>query len=304
MKLLVINADDFGLDPAINAAVAKAHTEGILTSASLMIGARHAAEAIEFARSHPKLGVGLHLCLVDELPIGSPDRLAPLSNSNGQLPTSPLALSLAVTFSKEKAQAVEAEIKAQIERFLATGLKPSHLDTHMHTQLCPAIRKLIAKLAKQYGIPYVRAPYEPFRGRNTAVPGGRGLPTTLGRRIAFATMGKRCLCELRRARLQTADRVVGALNVGQLTESFLASYLQQLPDGLTEIFLHPATETSPQLAQRQPTYRHTEELQALLSPRLRQMIESADIRLPNFRELGQGSEIGRNGKPQFKDQET
>lgn len=277
MKLLVLNADDFGLDPAINAAVARAHTEGILTSASVIIGATHADEAVEFARQHPSLGVGLHLCLVDELPKDSPWRIAPVANPHGNLPPGLLALSVALSFRPEAEESVASEARAQIERFLTTGLNPTHLDAHMHAYLHPRALRIVAGLAKEYGIRYVRAPVE-------SRAGVRGVKT-LARWAIFATGGRYCRRQLRRLGVDTVDRCVGAVSPGQLTESFLSRCLPELPDGLTEMFFHPATETTPQLARRQPGFRHTEELQALLSPRLRQMIHSHGIRLTNFREL-------------------
>jgi len=279
MKLVVLNADDFGLDPAINAAVARAHTDGLLTSASLVIGAAHAAEAVEFARRHPGLGVGIHLVLVDELPKDSPWRVPSLACANGSLSTGPLALSVALSFSRAAERAVASEVRAQIERFLATGLKPTHLDAHMHAHLHPRALRIVANMAGEYRICYVRAPVEPLR-----CAGIKGL----ARWGIFAAGGRYARRRLRRLGVDTADRCIGVVGPGQLTEPLLSRCLSELPDGLTEVFFHPATETSPQLARRQPGFRHAEELQALLSPQLRQIIDSHDIRLTNFRELSEG----------------
>jgi predicted glycoside hydrolase/deacetylase ChbG (UPF0249 family) len=163
MKLLVPNADDFGLAPAINAAVAQAHTTGILTSVSLLIGAEHAEEAVEFSRSHPSLGVGLHLCLVDGRPVAPAGRIAALTDPTGTLPPNPFALSARLARRPEAKAAVEAELRAQIEKFLATGLRPTHLDTHQHAHLHPSVLRIVARLAREYDIVWVRGPVEPLR---------------------------------------------------------------------------------------------------------------------------------------------
>jgi len=145
VKLLVVNADDFGLDPAVNAAITKAHTDGLLTSASLLIAAPHATEAVEFARSHPKLGVGLHLCLVDGRAAALPDKIPALATEMGDLPSSPFALSARFLSNRKLDTDIEIELRAQISQFMTTGLRPTHFDTHQHTHLHPRVRTIVAR---------------------------------------------------------------------------------------------------------------------------------------------------------------
>ncbi len=284
MKLLVVNADDFGLDPAVNAAIAKAHTDGLLTSASLLITAPHATEAIEFARSHPKLGAGLHLCLVEGRCAAPPDKIPSLATAMGQLPPSPFALSARLLSNKQSDTDIEIELRAQISRFLATGLRPTHFDTHQHTHLHPRVLKVIMRLAREHGITFIRAPVEPLW---PAIRCSRQrLPRKLARWTIFATLGSYAKRELRRENFRTVDRAVGVLDPGHLREEFLAPYLRRLPEGLTEVFFHPADRPPEPLVKMQHGYEHAAELQALCSPRLRQLINDSGIRLTNFRELG------------------
>jgi len=284
VKLLVVNADDFGLDPAVNAAIAKAHTTGLLTSASLLIAAPHAAEAIEFARVHPKLGVGLHLCLVDGHAAALPDKIPFLATTGGELPPSPFALSLRLS-SKDKQldRDIEIELRAQISQFIATGLRPTHFDTHQHTHIHPRVLKIVMRLAREHGVAFIRAPVEPL------FPAIRCCRQRLARRFVrwtiFATLGSYAKRRLRRESFRTVDRAVGVLDPGHLTEEFLAPYLRRLPDGLTEVFFHPADRPAEPLVERQHGYEHAAELQALCSPQLRQLINNSGIRLTNFREL-------------------
>jgi len=281
VKQLIFNADDFGLDPAINAAVMQAHTHGLLTSASLLVAAPFAQEAIEFARSQPRLGLGIHLWLVDELTPAAPARIAELANARGEWPSSPRQLG--VVLGPARARAIEREVRAQLAAFRQTGLTPTHLDTHMHTHLLPGVRAIVARLAREFGVRYVRAPVEPL------LPFLRCRPKNIGRALArgaiFGTLGRYCRYRLRRSGLQTADRAVGVLNAGQLTEQFLLAYAPYLPDGLTEVVFHPAVTTTPQLAQRQSGYQHAAELQALCSTPLREALAKNGVQLTNFRDV-------------------
>lgn len=287
MKLLVINADDFGLDPAVNAAVARAHTEGILTSASLMVTAPHVTEAVEFARGHPRLGVGLHLCLVCGRAAAPAAKIIPLVDMHGDLPGNPFSLTAKLLARKSATTAIETEARAQINQFLATGLQPTHLDTHLHTHIHPVVLRIVARLAREFKIPYVRASVEPFWPSVRC--DRQRLLRKLSRSIIFGTFGARSRRQLRRHGLHTADRAVGVLDPGHLTEEFIACYLRHMPDGLTEIFFHPAVETSASSRECQPGYQHAEELRALCSSKVRRLIEAQDARLTSFRELAERS---------------
>jgi predicted glycoside hydrolase/deacetylase ChbG (UPF0249 family) len=263
MRLLVVNADDFGLDCAVNAAVAQAHTQGVLTSASLLVTGPAATEAIELARRHPRLGVGIHLCLVQ----------GRSAISNEPFPDSVLRLR----------GDVEAELRAQIERFLATGLPPTHLDSHMHAHMHPRVLRVVIQLAREYNIRFVRAPVE--RLAPSLRCGQRHLARRLSRWTLFATMGAACRRRLRRAGVRTADQSLGVLDPGQLTEDVVVAHLERMPVGLTEIFFHPATVSSEHLQRCQRGYQHAEELRALCSSGVREVIERRHIRVTNFGEL-------------------
>ena len=284
VKKLILNADDFGLDPAINAAVAQAHTRGLLTSASLLVTAPYAREAVEFARAHPRLSLGIHLWLVDEMASAVPAAIPQLTSpAHGKLPTSPRELG--VVLSAARARAIECEVRAQLEAFRQTGLTPTHLDTHMHVHLLPGVCAIIARLAPEFGIRCVRAPVEPL------LPFLRCRPNNIARALArgaiFGTLGRYCRYRLRRSGLQTVDRTIGILNVGQITEQFLLAYAPHVSDGVTEIVFHPATATTPQLTQRQPGYQHVAELQALCSTALRDALAQHRVQLVSFRELAE-----------------
>jgi chitin disaccharide deacetylase len=283
VKLLVVNADDFGLDPSVNAAIQKAHTTGLLTSASLMIAAPHAPEAVAFAKAHPQLGVGLHLCLVDGRAAALPDKIPLLTTSAGELPLNPFDLSVRLSSHKQLIMDIEIELRAQISQFMDTGLHPTHFDTHQHTHLHPPVLKIVMQLAREHEVTFIRAPVEPLWPALRCSQ--QRLPRKFVRWAIFAALGSGAKRQLRREKFRTVDRAVGVLDPGHLTEEFLAPYLRRLPDGLTEVFFHPADNPSDPLLQKQRGYEHAAELQALCSLNLRQIISDSGIRLTNFREL-------------------
>ena len=285
MKFLVVNADDFGLDPAVNAAVAQAHTEGILTSASLLVGAPHAQEAVEFAKAHPSLSVGIHLCLVQGRAVSPCAKIAALADADSNLPDNAFQLRARLAAGKRVEPAIETELRGQINRFLDTGLRPTHLDTHMHTHIHPVVLKIVAALAREYGILYVRAPVEPLWPALRC--NRQRLPRKLARWTVFALLGGRSKRELRRLGLRTADRSIGVLDPGHVTDMFLREYLPLLADGVTEILLHPAVATTEPIERMQRGYENAAELSAVCHAQTRELIDRLGIRLTNFGELSE-----------------
>ena len=133
-KLLIVHADDLGMAHSVNAATIKAFESGLVTSGSIMVPCPWLPEIAAYARSHPEADLGLHLTLTSEWrfyrwgPVSPRDRVSSLLDNTGYLyPTESEAASHA------KAMEVESEIRAQIDRARAFGIKPTHLDSHMGT---------------------------------------------------------------------------------------------------------------------------------------------------------------------------
>jgi hopanoid biosynthesis associated protein HpnK len=253
-RRLILNADDLGLAPAVNAAIEQAHRDGVLTAASLMVGEAAAAEGIALARRNPHLAIGLHLTLTDGRPTLPPGRIPALVQPNGRFRDDMAGLGLTLATSAAARAQLRAEIAEQFAAFAATGLPCDHLNAHKHYHLHPVIAAIAFAEAARHGIPAVRIPWEP----PALVPGaGRALyPLTLFLRRLAARHG-----------LRAPDRVVGLAWSGAFTADRLADIIPRLPDGSTEIYLHPATEAGfPGAA---PGYRYAEELAALLDPRAR-----------------------------------
>ncbi len=262
MKRLVVTADDFGNDVAVNEAVEIAHRTGVLTAASLMVGAPAAADAVARAKTMPELGVGLHLVLVDGTPVLPPDRVPGLVDAAGRFRDNMALAGAAMFFLPPTRRQLAAEIEAQFAAFAATGLRLDHVNAHKHFHLHPTIAWLIATIGARYGLRAVRAPIE---------PGAPSLTDPWAKRVArrFRARG-----------IAVPDAVFGLAHSGAMTAARLGAAIDRLPDGLSEIYLHPAARDD--YPGHGPAYRHTAELAGLLDPAIAARIAAADIRLGSF----------------------
>lgn len=153
----IFNADDFGISKGVNAAIVKAHREGILNSASLMINQKYAAEAVKLAKEMPELEMGLHVNLTNEYPAASAQEIPLLVDGQGKLKNGFVNL-LLISFLKPRQLRlqVEIEMRAQIAKYLTTGLPLQHLDSHRHVHMIPQIFKTMRKLQKEFEVPRIR----------------------------------------------------------------------------------------------------------------------------------------------------
>ena len=153
----IFNADDFGISKGVNAAIEQAHKEGILNSTSLIINQKYADEAIEKAKQMPDLEVGLHINLTNENPAANPQDIPLLVNKDGKFKNGFVNL-LIMSFlhPRELKRQAEIEIRAQIEKYLQSGLKLEHLDSHRHIHLIPVIFKVAEKLGREFKVKRIR----------------------------------------------------------------------------------------------------------------------------------------------------
>jgi len=250
---LIVTADDFGLHPAVNQAVERAYHDGILRAASLMVTAPAVADAVARARRMPGLAVGLHLVLADGQSALPPSEIPALVDARGRFGDSMVGDGFRFFFLPHVRSQLEAEIRAQFQAFAATGLPLDHVNAHKHFHLHPTVLSLILSIGRHYGLTAVRWPSEP------------GSPSWL--KPWLALMRRR----LRRAGIRSNDHVFGIRDTGRMDEATVLSVLRDLPEGLSELYLHPAThgDLTPAMAD----YRHADELAALLSPSVRRAAE-------------------------------
>lgn len=229
VKQLIVTADDFGISPAVNEAVEQAHRRGILSAASLMVAGDAAGDAVARAKEMPRLGVGLHLVLVDGAPILAPARLPDLVDGSGRFPSALAMLGVLIYFSGAARRQAEAEIRAQFEAFRATGLRLDHVNAHHHFHFHPAIRDIVIKLAPEFGVHAVRVPREPTLGANN---------------LMLAPFVASLRRHLDRAGIAHNDWQLGLSDTGAMTAERTKKLLDALPDGVTELYFHPAIDNA------------------------------------------------------------
>jgi len=275
VKKLVVTGDDFGLALPVNEAIVLAHTGGVLTSASLMPGAAHFADAVEKARRHPTLRVGLHLTLVEGRPVSPPGEVPDLVGPDGEFSTRLVRSGFRFFFLPGVRRQLEKEIRAQFEAFARTGLELDHADAHNHMHLHPTVLGLMLQTGKEYGLKAVRLPQEP------PVRAWRAAGGSLAPRLASAAflapwtfLMKR---RLGRAGVKCNDHLFGMSTSGAMTEKTLQRILRDLPRGVTELCCHPATRRAPEIDRTMPLYRHEEEFRALSGDTLRQTLRELGI---------------------------
>jgi hopanoid biosynthesis associated protein HpnK len=265
---LILNGDDFGMSPEVNAGILLAHTEGLLTSASLMVNGRAAPEAVDLARRHPTLAVGLHLVLIQGSSTLGPAEIPHLVDGEGNFGDAPLSLGLRYFFKPGIERQIESEVRAQIEKFLAFGLPLSHVDGHLHFHLHPTIFKILLKLSKEYPIPAVRLTRDRFWVNIRFDRGRLGIKTI--HYILFALLSRYAEKGLEKHGIAHAERVYGLLQSGRMDERYLLYILERLESGASEIYFHPATGGFDLQKRFMPDYRHKEELAALMSPKAKE----------------------------------
>jgi chitin disaccharide deacetylase len=281
VKRLILTADDFGLSIPVNEAVELAHRKGVLSAASLMIGAPAVDDAVERACKLSSLGVGLHVTLLDGRPVLPPDQIPGLVGPEGRFFSDPFRFGLALYLSPELRRQAGAEINAQFERFRRTGLRMDHVNAHWHFHLHPVVLQLIMVIAPRFGLPPVRSPFEPFvpsfkASRNRAF--GRLLSS-----LFYFAQTWRMRRSLREAGLPSNDHLFGLNDSGTLTEPLLLGLLDHLPDGVSEIYCHPATRSWEGLDNLPSCYRPMGELAALLNPIVKKAIEARGLRPLSYR---------------------
>jgi hopanoid biosynthesis associated protein HpnK len=288
-RRLVVSGDDFGAAPEVNAAIVRAHRDGILTSTSLMVTGDAAAEAVRLARESPRLAVGLHLVLAQGRPAAPPGGIPRLVTRDGAFRREPVTTGIRYAWSclfRGGRLELRREVEAQLAAFAATGLGLAHVDGHLNMHLHPMVLPILLELAPRYGIRAVRLSRESLAA---ALRFERGHP---GRKIAeglvFRALTAWAGPRLRAAGILTADRVFGMHQTGHVDESYLLAVLATLPPGVSEVYCHPSEGVSPALAPYQAGYDHAGEVAALVSRRVREALRSAGVQLTSYAELASG----------------
>ena len=259
MKRLIVNADDFGFTRDVNAGIVEAHREGILTAATLMATGDAFDDAVRLARETPSLDIGCHLVLV-----GSP-------GFPGTVPGLVRAVAL-------RRIAIYSELLKQVRRILDAGLHPTHLDTHKHTHLLPPVLDAVARISEEFGIRWVRRPFD-FPVEASGIG--------LGKRLVSRGLG------LVRGRLERVlaahhcrmtDHFAGFRITGNYDGAELAKLIGRLPEGVTEFMCHPGfCGDELRSARTRLKDSRERELRALTSAVVKEALRAGGVKLSGYK---------------------
>lgn len=274
-RLLIVNADDYGLTDAISRGILRGHRDGVVTSASVLAVGPAAARTARWLAGAPRLGVGGHLALVGEDPPVLTAREVPtLVDRRGRLPLTWRAFLARAAAGRVDPADVRHEFAAQLDRLTRElGLRLTHLDSHQHLHLWPPVARALIDLAVHWRVPAVRLPASSAGG-----PKGRGVRHLSGRLAAA----------LRQAGLAAPGGYAGLDEAGGLTAGPFTAALRTLaasPARTAEINCHPGAPADPDRARYAWDYQWEAELATLTSPALRRAIGDAGFRLATYADL-------------------
>lgn len=282
MKQLIVNADDFGLHPLINAGIIKGHQEGFITSTSLMPSAPCWQEAVRLAKENPRLGIGVHLTLVGGVPSVLPkEKVSSLLDDDGLFLPDYVAFAKRYYSGAVRRSELEAELRAQLERALSCGVNITHIDSHQHTHVLPGINSLVLKLSNEYNIIRVRIPKEGYFFTG-------GFQTGVGRLIGRSGLSFCADMAALRADslgLRHPQHFYGMLAGGHLNAQLIANILRQLPEGVSEIMTHPGLDSVALGEAFSWQYHWREELDAYLNAGNKALLKELGIEPVSFAAL-------------------
>lgn len=224
MKKLIVNADDFGLDDETFEWTVKGFELGKLTSATIMAGMPATGKAVEYAKAHPQFSFGVHLCIVDEKPLADPATIPSMIDPATGLLWKTRQFIVRNFLGLVKAADIQREMAAQIGALKRLGLAISHLDGHGHNHRLPQAIKALVQVRGELGLDV------PVRRCQDLAVGRLGLMS----RVINGPMQRR----LEKAKFPMTDHFLMAAGHTR-DEKWFSKALVALPDGVTEIGIHP-----------------------------------------------------------------
>jgi len=277
-RKIIINADDFGLCDGVNRGIVQAHTQGILTSTTIMANMPAARQAVELAKQLPTLGVGVHLNLFAGKPVSKDPCVVCLLNSDGEFANSPYKLSFLSMVSRKIRNAVATELAAQIQWVIDNGLKPAHLDSHKHIHNFPGVFRIVCGLAKSFGIAAIRWPFEPKQvSRKPWPPADKE-----GRKRARVI---RVLAKINRKQNSSffkTNATLGIAHTGGINIDFLKAAVIYNFAEIVEIITHPGFIDGLDPTKTRLVQQRKIELDALCDEKIRRCFKEAAVKLVHY----------------------
>jgi len=290
MKKLIINADDFGLTAGVNEAILDGHLRGTISSASLLANGEAFESAVISARRAPRLGVGVHLNLSEGRPLTQPAVLPSLTDRHGSFSRKPARLWLAKSVHRVNPGEIEKECRAQIEKVLAAGIVPTHLDSHKHVHALPFLGRMLMGLAFEYGIPAIRRVAESRAAFGCLIRRYPACAPVILRQLAtscaLAKASESAMGQRQNIAVASPSHFYGQTATGFLDEHVLGEILAHIPEGVSELMCHPgfvddALRRMPTRLLRQREIEH----RVLTRPATRSLMEKLDIQLISYRDV-------------------
>jgi hopanoid biosynthesis associated protein HpnK len=279
LQALIVNADDFGLSAEVNAGIARAHREGVLTSASLMVAEPGAKAAADFARDNPLLDVGLHAVVCKGRSVLDASRLAGAVDARGNFIDSPVLAGMRYFFDRSLRAAMRDEMRAQIDLHLKMIGYLNHIDGHLNFHVHPLFADILIDLAIEYHVPCLRLPREPVL--TTLRLRRDNAPRKIVEAAIFRLLSGRARRKMKQRGLKSTDWLFGLHQSGHLDQDYVLNVIDRLPDGITELYFHPADA----IGDLAPARAARLEVEILTSPGIRHLIDRRGIRLITFSDL-------------------
>jgi hopanoid biosynthesis associated protein HpnK len=280
-KTIVVSGDDFGFSREVNAGVIRAFQDGILRGTSLMVAGTARNEAASMARDNPGLDVGLHLVVCRGSSALPSSRLPGVVDITGRFVENPVAGGLGYFFRRSIRSLLRDEIRAQIDMHLELIGYLNHIDGHLNFHVHPVIGTILAELAVEYHVPYVRIPSEPVF--TTLRLAREHAARKLIEAVIFHRLSRRARRILSNGGIRANHHLFGLHQSGAMTEHYVDGILRRLKPGLTELYFHPAAD----IGGTPPDAQAQREVAILTSARIRETLARENIELTNFAELAQ-----------------
>lgn len=290
MRRLIVNADDFGFTAGVNRAIVEAHTRGIVTSSTLMANGRAFEDAVALAKTVPRLSVGCHVVLIDGEPVLDPEQISSIvSRASGRTRfRDGLKSFVARAFAgRLNSIEIEAEATAQIGKLQSAGVSVSHVDTHKHTHLFPAVLRPLLHAARACGVHAVRNPFGPGKPLRSSELLMR---PTLWTRYAEVRVLRALAAKFRDAAASegmiTPDGTLGIVVTGALDEKLFRAIAEIIPEGTWEFVCHPGyNDADLQSSSTRLRESREVELHLLTMPEAKELLLKQGIELISYREI-------------------
>lgn len=298
MLRLIVNADDLGLTNGVNRGIFQGHSEGIVTSATLMANSTAFDEAVAALKSNPELrnlSVGCHVVLIDGAPLSPPEQVRSLLDPASSSPAFERKLwkfALRAIRGKISTDEVECETAAQIRKVQSAGIEVSHVDTHKHSHMFPSVLEGVLKAAKATGVRAIRNVFEPPFARPASIKFSRSAIRSVETNLLRRKYERPFREKVKRYGLTTTDGTIGVAVTGALDEKLFANTIRNLPkDGTFEFVSHPGFNDA-ELASAGTRLLQSREIEMSLfcARETRELLDALGIELTNYRKLTTQSE--------------